>query len=500
MSLKRSLSNLPDFYFKLNTKQKRNYRKNTRKIERNEEYKEQHPPFHASSNIDVIHIHYQSTITMIDELIIKAKQTKRYVVDTESERNKHEKQGALIQIQFIHSIHHSTIILIETNYLPNSQSILFKKIKELCAIIFSNNNEIISWGPINDEFKHFNHLDLIHIGKIVDTNLQFLFSDQYNNPNAHPERERRDDLQMYDTHDDNEITDDDYDDKYQVQNNSSQPISLQKAIATTFSKFIDKSLTVNYWQCGLDLNLNTWKNKLFSRYEYNQQIEQQQRTAMKQYAINDCTAVAELFFHMYPLKANDFQIQSTPSLASTQTTTILTPPATTSTNISFNLDDDLSNISEDDLIELLKPKFNQKEEIFHQPHHQSNELIITTTAREIYEYNQQLEQQPLPTSSSTTRLSKSEKQRQKNMKLKWKQKYHPNFQHKIKRPIYYKYGYRKIRAQLCDDNIYTSHQIAINRKYSEVVIGLKSQQELERATKIMKINYFSKNQYIERWG
>ncbi|CAF4305487.1 unnamed protein product, partial [Rotaria sordida] len=47
---------------------------------------------------------------------------------------------------------------------------------------------------------------------------------------------------------------------------------------------------------------------------------------------------------MYPEKADNHQIPETSS--------------TTSTNIGMNLDDDLSNISEDELIEILRPKFN----------------------------------------------------------------------------------------------------------------------------------------------
>ncbi|CAF1033099.1 unnamed protein product [Rotaria sordida] len=67
---------------------------------------------------------------------------------------------------------------------------------------------------------------------------------------------------------------------------------------------------------------------------------------MKQYVINDCAAVAESFFHMYPEKTDNHQIPQT--------------SPTTSTNIGMNLDDDLSNISEDELIEILRPKFNKK--------------------------------------------------------------------------------------------------------------------------------------------
>ncbi|CAF5155101.1 unnamed protein product, partial [Rotaria magnacalcarata] len=99
-----------------------------------------------------------------------------------------------------------------------------------------------------------------------------------------------------------------------------------------------------------------------------------------------------------------------------------------------------------------------------------------------------------------TTLTKAERQRKKNIKLKWKQKHRPDFQNKIKRPIYYKYDYRKIRAQLTDDKIYTSHQITINRNLVEVIIGFKTKQEKEAATTRIKINYFSRTQYIERWG
>lgn len=60
------------------------------------------------------------------------------------------------------------------------------------------------------------------------------------------------------------------------------------------------------------------------------------------------------------------------------------------------------------------------------------------------------------------------------MKLKEKLKHHPDFQNRTKRPIYYRYDYRKIRAQICDDDIHISHKITINKKFGEVVIGSKS--------------------------
>jgi hypothetical protein len=97
--------------------------------------------------------------------------------------------------------------------------------------------------------------------------------------------------------------------------------------------------------------------------------------------------------------------------------------------------------------------------------------------------------------SESTKLSKSERQRRKNEKLKWKQQNRPDFQNNIKRPIYYRYNYHKVRSQLMDDDIHTSHQIKIDERHHEVIIGFKSSEEKHRATKIMRINYFSRDQY-----
>ncbi|CAF4734223.1 unnamed protein product, partial [Rotaria sp. Silwood2] len=146
--------------------------------------------------------------------------------------------------------------------------------------------------------------------------------------------------------------------------------SLQKAIVVIFNKFLDKSLTANWWQCGLDLKLNTWKNQLFSRHKYNEQKEKQERLKMVQYAINDCTSVAELYFHMYPGKSDDQQTpQVLPATARTITLTtptiIQTTPAITSTNFTNILEDELSDIIEDELIELSRPKFNKKKKMLH---------------------------------------------------------------------------------------------------------------------------------------
>ncbi|CAF1006356.1 unnamed protein product [Rotaria sp. Silwood1] len=209
--------------------------------------------------------------------------------------------------------------------------------------------------------------------------------------------------------------------------NSNVTWSLQDAIATGFEKFLDKSQAVNHWQCGLDLDLNTGKNQLFSRRQYDKNTEQQQRLKMKQYAINDRAAIADLFFHMCPEKADNHQVLETPT--------------TTSTNIIINFENELSDFSEDELIQILMPKFNKREPILPPPDDDPHALTITTTQEEMNEFNLMEEQQQQQSQIQTTTLTKSEQQRRKNLKLKWKQKNHPDFQPKIKRLIYHRYDY-----------------------------------------------------------
>ena len=157
---------------------------------------------------------------------------------------------------------------------------------------------------------------------------------------------------------------------------------------TTLGKFLDKSETINYWNCcGLDLNLDTWKKKLFSRQHYDKQIEQEKRIRMRQYAINDCTA---LYFYVYPSKAVNQQTNET------------TPTPTTNTILNYV--DELSDISDDELIELLRPKFDR-----HTPE-TTPSLIVTTTQEEIDGLDIQQQQPSESTTRTTTQvLTKSRK-------------------------------------------------------------------------------------------
>ncbi|CAF2523456.1 unnamed protein product [Rotaria sp. Silwood2] len=501
----RDPDNPPDYYYTLNSKQQHNWMRTAKKMKKNEDLKLKYPPFNTTSNINIIHLHYLTDIQVVNELITKAKSTKTYTIDTEDNKDKNMNQGALIQIQMVHSNINSTIVLIETDYLPDRNTILFKQIGEFCSIVLNNDNKILSWGPLNKEFEHFQHLELIYLGnKNKKLNLQSLFRDWHNGNKAHPSMEKRENITgsvslLDDTpgefdFDDGGMDNDNgekinYNNQYNCGHhthfNMGATWSLQDAIVSALKKLVDKTLTVSLWQCGLDLVLNTWKNNWFSGKHYNEHHEQEHRFKMTKYAVTDCTAVTDLYFHMYPDQIINEISDMTPIIRST-------------TDVKIKLEDELSDISEDELIQILKPHFNKPQTNTQHLNNETTELITQTTQEEMNQFNMN-EDQPVQQQQPPP-LSKSEKQRIKNMKLKWKRKHHPEFQHKIKRPIYHRYDYRKIRTQLTDDNIHTSHQTTINRHKGEVIIGFKSEYEQQQAKTKMKINCFSKDQYYKRWG
>lgn len=148
----------------------------------------------------------------------------------------------------------------------------------------------------------------------------------------------------------------------------------------------------------------------------------------------------------------------------------------------MDVEDQLSEISEDELIEILKPKFERKEPTIQS----SNDNVL---AKEITENERDRAHEQELQPCDSMELSKSERQRKNNDKLEWKQRNRSDFQDKIRRPIYHQYNYHKVRSQLLDDQIYTIHQTTINKMYREVTIGFKSSEEKDRAKKIMVLEF-----------
>ncbi|CAF0894666.1 unnamed protein product [Rotaria sordida] len=162
--LTRNSSNPPPYFYDLKPEQQKNWMKTTRRMERNEQLRAEYPPFQSPSNFTILHLHHYSSIETVEELIMKARATHIYTIDTESQIINKVAKGALVQIQFIHSIQESTLVLIEMFYLPNQDSLLFKKINELCSTIFRDENTKITWGPFDNEFKNFHLYGLFERG------------------------------------------------------------------------------------------------------------------------------------------------------------------------------------------------------------------------------------------------------------------------------------------------------------------------------------------------
>jgi hypothetical protein len=81
----KSSTNQPKTSYTEEKKKKTSGMKEDRRMERNEELRRLYPPYYPSSNLEVFHVHYQSTVLTVEELIKKATKTTKFVVDTESQ-------------------------------------------------------------------------------------------------------------------------------------------------------------------------------------------------------------------------------------------------------------------------------------------------------------------------------------------------------------------------------------------------------------------------------
>ena len=488
----------------------------------NEELRATHPAFKATGTNRVVFLHCLTSITTVDQLINEAKSTKLYTIDTESQVIHHRTHGSVIQIQMMKSRDESTTILTEMFYLPRKNTLLYSKIKELYSIILRNDNTIISWGEYKDEFKHFHEYEFINSGNnIKPINLQLEFQKWHNEQagmkNTHPVRESRGlvtenrvisgDKKEEETATMGKGCDCGHSSHYKP----SDKWSLQDAIEKTTGEFLDKNERRGKWSCGLDLQLATWKKKTFG-YHYDRTLEQQKRQNMSKYAVDDCLATTKLYFIMNPPATSKFYPE--------------TPPLTTTTSHSmyYELDDDSENETDEEIFRALTkiasiPRTTtltetrtsrtiepSKPTTLSQTNKQSDEQKISSRIIELTQLNlglQSTDQHQRPKGNELTPeeiQSRKEKQKRKNEKFKEKKRSRSDFNNWLNRPIYYRYDYQKIRAQLADDDIHHSHQVNIHEEKGSVAINFTSKELLEQAKTKMHINYFSKSQYHKRWG
>lgn len=235
--------------------------------------------FRSLSSYRYYHIHKNTPIDLLDDLIDYAKVVKHYTIDTEAQSvPKRPSIPALIQIEYVYEDNPSILLLIECMHLPETNEPTFIKIKQLCKIIFSVEHTIYSWGNLVDEledFYQYNLFDESDVNDVKERNLQDEFKKYFNT--------------TYPTSPD-------------IKLKSNETYSLQFAIFNTFNEWLTKRYTLGNFGCGLDLALHTITVPRQFMYMEKQVIhhEKEIRELLINYALNDCLSVTKLMKELPP--------------------------------------------------------------------------------------------------------------------------------------------------------------------------------------------------------
>ena len=236
--------------------------------------------FQPLSSYRHYHVHKNTPMDVLDDLIDYAKVVNNYTIDTEDQLEPSSPSTpALIQIEYVWEHNPSILLIIDMMYLPKQNEPTFGKIKQLLKIIFSNNHTIYLWGPIEKELKHFYKFELfdksdINCTCIKERNIQDEFTSYYNQ---------------------------NYPSSPSIKLKTKETYSLQFAIYKTFNQWLTKRFTLANFGCGLDLALNTISvpRKFTNIREQILKDEEEFRQLMINYALNDCLSVTKLV-HQLP--------------------------------------------------------------------------------------------------------------------------------------------------------------------------------------------------------
>ncbi|CAF0988794.1 unnamed protein product [Rotaria magnacalcarata] len=282
-----------------------------------------------------IHIHHRTSESHLYGILHKISNLHLYTIDTESDKpTRHHPHSipALIQIQAIHDAHWATIIIIEVQHLPYTSTSLFNSIRQICRMIFSPLNKLITWGDLVKKLHPFQQFNLFDISQVTNTfNLQDYFAQQWNTAHPHTadclarhqpiiEESISDDFLVCVVNSDD--LDDEFDPTHPIDDYNTcicpseiRPYktkhalwSLPKAVEFTFDLYLDKPINLTNWSCELDLYLQT------CRLDTDKRIRQ----ALVYYAISDLFASTHLYFHFntrstpsdhltYPISVNNIQ-------------------------------------------------------------------------------------------------------------------------------------------------------------------------------------------------
>ena len=234
--------------------------------------------FRPLSSYRYYHIHKNTPIDLLDDLIDYAKVVQRYTIDTEDQLlPKRPSIPALIQLEYVYEDNPSILLLIECMHLPEQNEPTFMKIKHLCKIIFSMGHTIYSWGKLVDELVDFYQCNLFDgndINYVNERNMQSEFKKYFNT--AYPASP---DLKL----------------------KPNETYSLQFAILSIFNEWLTKRYTPGNFGCGLDLALRTVtvpRQFIYTREQVIQD-EKEIRELLIYYALNDCSRLRNqsIYYH-----------------------------------------------------------------------------------------------------------------------------------------------------------------------------------------------------------
>ena len=422
-----------------------------------------------SSSYRYYHIHAETTIDIIDDLIDYANEITTYTLDTEDQmRYRQESLGALLQIEFIDPNNPTIIILIETLHLPPQGSSLFKKISQLCKSIFANGHRIYCWGEINNELKkmyRYGLFDLYDVNAVIKIDVQKEFKPWFNH--------------NYPTSIDRKTKD-------------NENFSLQKAIHLTFNEWLNKRLTLADWGCVLDVQSNLFKK------QYHRVIadEIHIRQLMTLYAMNDCFSVTKLVNHMLVFD----QPTPPPTVSSEET-----PEDKNNYAWTRNDDEQLIQLNpsneimitervhvEDEFPVAVEPKENETNRSFETSWKPPEEVHV--------QYELQNDIQPISDDEDEQQLDRIERNQEelqnkplltKNQKKNLKKRAN-RYRFEIIRHVYYRFTTSRIKDILIYMDIYCRN---INVVGQTLFVGMHSEQARQRVNQFLHEGMFTKKHF-----
>jgi len=261
------LNNIPSSY---TNKRKNELRRELNKVLREHKYASTYLPYEPTE-YEIIFINRLTSINTLITLDTKINETKIFTLDTESVAIKFQSNvPSLIQLQLC-SEPNSIVIIVEVHHLPKQNKKEFQLIKNLFNSLFIKQNTIFIWGEI-EELKKFIQFGLFNLQQI------------YSSTNRNIQKEFK--LYWEKNYPHHEDPNEECQCKHCFSINHDNLLALQDAVAFELRQWLDKRLTIQSFNIGLDPKLKRLNPS-----------ELQYRKSLCTYAANDCDSIYRIIIH-----------------------------------------------------------------------------------------------------------------------------------------------------------------------------------------------------------